>query len=82
MQAPVMVLSKSFSDINLKNFQCLNSIWNILLLSFLLFRNNIFNFKLFTNIILFLSDANTKRETGKTAQIGNIQAAKVCLYAL
>ena len=25
-------------------------------------------------------DANTKRETGKSAQLGNVQAAKVCFH--
>ena len=32
-------------------------------------------------VILTSADPNTKRESGKRAQIGNIEAAKVCIIA-
>ncbi len=33
-------------------------------------------------ILIFIQDSNTKRETGRKAQLGNIQAAKVELGSL
>lgn len=32
-------------------------------------------------VILTSADPNTKRESGKRAQVGNIEAAKVCIIA-